>query len=440
MFEKQNLIDSWAILPDFLMRIKSRVLGSAFLKANLLVFIIVNMGNIFSYLFQFAMGHLLTSHDYGTMNALLSFACIISAPFAVIPIVMANFTANYASCNKIKHIAYITKRSFKFMAIFGFIVFIAGCLLMGKIGGYLKIAAAVPILIIIVQSATGLISPVFIGVLQGLKRFTFYSLSIASFASLRFFIGLLLVGVIGMKLNGALLAGLIAGLFPLFLSFIFLRDVIFIKTNPVPQNSSKIFKEMLIYAIPVFLTYIGVTFLTNMDMIMVKHYFTAAETGTYSAAVVIGRIAYFLPATIVAVLFPVVSAEHARGENTHKFLWVSLFLTFLISGSVAVVFYMFPGFIVKILFGAKYLPAQSLLKITVFSMMFLSLITVVANYSLAKRKWLFLVPLLIGVVLEPVIIYLFHLSLKRVALSVMILMAVVFAIIVFIEGIKVKRR
>jgi len=115
-----------------------------------------------------------------------------------------------------------------------------------------------------------------------------------------------------MKLNGALLAGLIAGLFPLFLSFIFLRDVIFIKTNPVPQNSSKIFKEMLIYAIPVFLTYIGVTFLTNMDMIMVKHYFTAAETGTYSAAVVIGRIAYFLPATIVAVLFPVVSAEHAR--------------------------------------------------------------------------------------------------------------------------------
>ncbi|MDL1969859.1 MAG: oligosaccharide flippase family protein [Candidatus Desulfofervidaceae bacterium] len=421
-----------------LSQVAKKFFGSSFLKANLVVFVITNIGNVLSYFFQFVMSRLLTPHDYGTMNALLSLAFIISAPFAVIPTVMANFVARYAVQDKIKHIAYITKRGFKLMGGVGITVFVIGTLLASPISDYLKIEGLVPIFIIIGQTAVGFLSPVLIGTLQGLRRFIPFSLSLSSFSSMRFFLGLLLVGALGLGLNGALLAGLLACAFPLLLGFVFLKDVFFLKINPVSSDVSSVFKEMLTYAIPVAFTWISITCLCNIDMVMVKHYFTAEEAGIYSVAVIMGRIAFYLSGAILFVLFPTVSAEHAAGKDSTRTLYMSLLFTCLVSGGIALVFSLFPDFSIKILFGQKYLPARNLLRIIVISMMFLSFINVLANYCLARKSYFFLIPMLLGVVLEPLVVHLAHVSLERVAFSVMILMITIFISVVFSERLNRK--
>ena len=190
---------------------------------------------------------------------------------------------------------------------------------------------------------------------------------------------------------------------------------------------------MLIYAVPVTFTFISITCFCNIDVVMVKHYFSATETGVYSVAVVMGRIAFYLSGAILFVLFPTVSAEHAAGKDSTKTLYMSLLLTFLVCGGIAVVFSLFPEFTIKLLFGGKYLAAKNLLRIIVISMMFLSFINVFANYCLARKSYFFLIPLLLGVGAEPVVVHLVHQTLERVAFSVMLLMAAVFVCIIITE-------
>jgi len=426
-------------MSSFYKTIKNTLCSSSFLRANFLVFFIVNLGNVFNYLFQLVMGKLLSPHDYGTMNALFSLAVIAFAPFTVIPPVVANFTASYSAKNDFSRVTCLTKYSFYSGLGLGIAMFFLGLLFTSHIENYLKIKKSLYVWISIAQVATGIFSLVLIGALQGLRRFLSYSISLSSFPLSKFLLGILLVGVFNLGLIGALMSPLIANIFPLVLSLFFLKEILFSKEVCDFKEMKKIFKQMLIYSFPVAIAYIGLALLSSTDMLMVKHYFSAKETGMYSAAVVIGKIAYFLPYTVITVLFPVVSAEHAKGQNTLKFLLISLGLIFLISGSIVFTFWTFPKFTIGILIGEKYIPAYSILKIVGFSMMFLAFITAVVNYSLAKRNWRFLYPLVIGVLVEPLIIFFNHKTLEAVALSVLGVSLLLFLTMLFMGYFQIGR-
>ena len=60
--------------------------------------------------------------------------------------------------------------------------------------------------------------------------------------------------------------------------------------------------------------------LTNIDLILVKHFFTPIEAGYYSIAQMVGKIILILPIPIVTVMFPKLSSLDGREEkNTLDF-------------------------------------------------------------------------------------------------------------------------
>ena len=67
-----------------------------FLKQNIVILVLLNSGNLFNYLFQLVVGRCMSPADFGGFNALNSTMVIFSAPLAIVPLVMARFTARFA--------------------------------------------------------------------------------------------------------------------------------------------------------------------------------------------------------------------------------------------------------------------------------------------------------------------------------------------------------
>ena len=70
------------------------------------------------------------------------------------------------------------------------------------------------------------------------------------------------------------------------------------------------------YLWPVAVGLVGIALLTNVDILIVKARFSGDDAGAYAAASAFARVGFFLPATILTVLFPRTAARQARGEET----------------------------------------------------------------------------------------------------------------------------
>src|SRR5207253_1218576 len=63
-------------------------------------------------------------------------------------------------------------------------------------------------------------------------------------------------------------------------------------------------RPFLGYLGPVVVGLVGIALLTHVDILVVKARFSAHDAGAYAAASAFARVGFFLPATILAVLFP----------------------------------------------------------------------------------------------------------------------------------------
>src|SRR5207245_6755686 len=95
-------------------------------------------------------------------------------------------------------------------------------------------------------------------------------------------------------------------------------------------------RPFLRYLAPVGVGLVAIALLTHIDILVVKARFSAHDAGAYAAASAFARVAFFLPATILAVLFPRTAARQARGEETEDILGRSLIATALFCTALAI--------------------------------------------------------------------------------------------------------
>jgi len=158
--------------------------------------------------------------------------------------------------------------------------------------------------------------------------------------------------------------------------------------------------------------------LTNMDLILVKHFFTDQDAGYYSIAQMVGKIILFLPHPVVMVMFPKVTIMDAQKKETFPVLIRSL----IMAGSLCVIgvilCHLFPALIIQILTGAAYPECIPLVKLFSLNMSFLSLTFVLLYYHLAKQKSGFLYSLVFLTLIQIGFIGLLHQTLPQVLLIV----------------------
>jgi O-antigen/teichoic acid export membrane protein len=394
-----------------------------FLRNNMLILVLLNSSNIFNYLFQLVAGRGLSTIDYGSFNAVNSMAVILSAPVAVLPLVFSRYTVQLAESG-LEQVKRLLVDGLRAMVCIAGALFLIGLIALPWLRDFLHLDAKTPIAIMLVQLSLSLVLPVFLGVIQGLHRFTAFGLCGSSIALGRFLSGLLFVLALGFGINGALLSGAIGTLIAMGIGLWAVRDIIKLPGAPLPHG---LFSEMGKYSLPVFLSTTMVMALGNLDIVLVKHYCSPEEAGLYAIAAILGRIALFLPGVLIVVLFPEASKAQATGKEDARILWISLGMTAFLGGCVALVCTFWPEQIIVLLFGAKYQAGAELLTIISQAMAMLAVANVIFIYCLARSEFKFLWPLAMGVGMMLLLIFNFHDSALTIAKMVLYSIAAILA-------------
>jgi O-antigen/teichoic acid export membrane protein len=149
-------------------------------------------------------------------------------------------------------------------------------------------------------------------------------------------------------------------------------------------------------------------------VLLVKHYFDAAQAGLYSAASLGGKIVMYFVGFIPIVLLPQATDRHVRGEKTRQTLFVALglFAVIAVGGILGMKFF---GLVVlHALVGHAFDAANHLLVGYTVAMLLLALIGLLGSYGLATHRLAFTVPLLAGTLGTLLSLIAFHATLGQV--------------------------
>jgi hypothetical protein len=155
------------------------------------------------------------------------------------------------------------------------------------------------------------------------------------------------------------------------------------KSRPAAGLDAPERRKVLALAGPVIAALIGQVLINNSDIIIVKHFFAAEPAGHYAALSLIGRIVFFATASVVAMMFPIVAQKQQRGEPHRHLLWTALGLVAAVSAFVFAATLLIPELMVRMLFGAAYLPIAPLLWLYALATGLYALANVVVNYRLS---------------------------------------------------------
>ena len=154
-----------------------------FLNDNILIFFLINLGNLFNYLFQIVIGRSLTPDDYGMFNSLNSLVAICSTPVAIFPMVYAKFTVIFQ--DQLDSIKGLLSETYRILIPLSAGVILVGALAIPWLMRFLHVESYVPIAIMLVLLALSFLFPVLFGVIQGLQRFFPFGIASCSLSFIR---------------------------------------------------------------------------------------------------------------------------------------------------------------------------------------------------------------------------------------------------------------
>jgi O-antigen/teichoic acid export membrane protein len=386
----------------------------------ILVFFGTSLVNLLNLLYQLLIAHRLSSANFAAFNSLLSIFMLISAPLLTFQAAIAKYCSEFNAQNQADKIKFLVSKFLKNNLFFAvgtfFIFFICSSYLTGK----LKVDSVYSGHILAALFALYWIMPVSQGAIQGLELFKwFVSIAVITgvlklfFAYLFILFGFDVAGALGALLLSVLI-GLIISLFPLrkFIRFKASRDVI----DTVSQENAVNFKEIIYYMLPLATSVFCFMGLVNLDMILVRIFFMPQDSGTYSLGQMVGKIFLFLPWPISIVMFPRTSGLSVKNQDASSILKRSLFYATGLCVLGALIYNLFPSFILKALTGKVDAGSIILGRLFSVSMSLFSLSNILILYFLSIKELRFIKYLVLFTLLEFFSIILFHKSLVQVQL------------------------
>lgn len=401
----------------------------AFLKNIIVVFSGNFIGNFLNLLFQLLIAHKLSPSDFAAFNSLLSIFMLIFMPLSSLQFVVAKYCAEYKALAQGSKLSFLITDFIRKSVILAVSFFIIFWFASGHILNALKINSPASGYLLAAVIALACLTPVFLGAIQGLEFFGRLSLTLVVTGIFKLVIAVVFI-VLGCRIAGALGALFISNAVNIFLFYFFLRH--FISFKAAKENIN--YQEVLGYALPVTLSSFCFIALVNMDMILVKYFFTPQEAGVYALSQMAGKIFLFLPSAISIVMFPRVSGLNASNSDTTHTLKRSLFYAAALCVIACFVYNLFPSFILRILTGKAFAESVALGRFFSLSMSLFSLLFVLTTYFLSIKNLRFIKYLVLSVVFQFLGIILFHKSLFQVQAVLCINAGFIFIILLFLPA------
>jgi O-antigen/teichoic acid export membrane protein len=382
-------------------------------------------GSIFNYLLQFALARFLSVSDYGTFNAFLALINILSAPAAVLTTSLIKVTAELKAQERFDRLTQLFWRMVGVSLLLGFTISLVFIIGQGYFSASLNVADTRLFITYAFWVSTVFLLLTPLSYLQGLTRFKAFAFVSAFHGFLRFLIPVVLVA-------------LGYGLFGVFTGIAFSSILLFVTAYLLLKKNFRIYqkeslgpfyKRMLAFSVPVLLTNLGMMLLNNLDIILVKSYFSQEMAGYYAGVVTIGKVLLFGAGTVVVIMFPQISEAFAKGTSYWPKFKSFLQLQVLILAAGLLVFTLIPGLITRVMFGEKFLPAVPYVPLFSVFMGLYVLINFFVMFNLAigrTKVFMLQVPTIIA---QYLLIVLFHQNFYQV---IWVNIFVSFALLVFL--------
>jgi len=386
------------------------------------MFLAVTILNILNLLYQLYMARNLSPTNYGVLNSLFSVLMIVSIPSGTLQTVVTKFISTFYINNHYERINLLLFSFVKKALVFGLFIFFILFLWSRTISSFLQITSPLLIVILGVITFFSIILPLAQGGLQGLQKFGYLGLAMITNGCLKLLLGIIFVST-GFGVIGAMSALAISTFIALLISFIILASVLpkpLVSTSDSSQNNQNNFapemnfSDIYNYFYATVSVYLCYTILTNIDVLLVKHFFSPLEAGYYSIGQMAGKIILFLPVAITLVMFPKTSELHAQAKATSHLLKKCLLYVAALCGIAVLICFLFPNLVIRLLSGKELLECTPLVRIFSVTMFFFALVYTLLFYHLSIHRLGFIYPLVSLTVLEVLMITMFHQSLSQV--------------------------
>lgn len=343
--------------------------------------------NVINYVYHVIMGRVLGPVSYGTLLSLYSILYLVS----IIPMSTSVSIVKFISAAKNKKelvniYSGVNRLILKIAIVSSILMVIAS----PAIANFLKIKELFAVIMMAPILFLSLVTLVNQASSQGLLKFSGVVGPNVVSAVGKFVLGLLFV-FIGWGVMGAVGGVALGAAFAYLVSLSVINKII-------PKIKARDFdlSPFIKFALPALFQALAFTSFFTVDVLLAKHYLTPFDAGIYSAISTLGKIIYFAATPIASVMFPIVSGRHAKGEKYHQVFYAAFLATVVLSLGVTGIYWLFPKIAIGILFGAKYLSAQSEL---VWMSLFISFLTIsflLVNFLLSIGK--------VKIVIFPVIV------------------------------------
>lgn len=333
-----------------------KITSHALARDSMIVFIGSMSANVGSYIYHLLMGRLLGPNGYGELSSLLSIFYIFTVPLNVGALVLVKFISGFKAKGEVGQTKSLFLEVTKAAIVLCTVTLPFMVLASPVVSTYLHIQSSVLFVLIYLIFVFSLLAVIMSSVLQGYQKFLWVSVFGAGAIIVKL---LLSIPAVKFNVTGVLVATLVSGIIIYLLYFLPLRFLF--KVPSLPMKLTK--REAFRFAVPTLLITLGMTSIYSTDMILVRHYFQAIDAGIYASIAVLGKIIFYASVALSTVFYPVLSERTAKGEKTSNLVSIGLLSVTIISSGITLLYFLFPDFIITMLFGSSYVAGAPLLGI-----------------------------------------------------------------------------
>ena len=404
-----------------------RFLADPYFRKSAIYFIGSMSVAFLNYLFHPLLAKRLSLADFGDVQALLSLATEMTAFLGAFTFAAVHASVNCeepGECSAIIH--FLQKMAFAFLVI----AFVSCIVFAPLLATSLHFLNAAPFVALAALLVTTTYYSIRTGFLQGQGRFVAVSLGNLIVAAGRIAFALIFV-VVGWHAFGAMIGIVCAQAFAFAYVFWQTRRHLGVTSQETRTKLSvERMKSELGYVALVGFTMAYITVLYTVDVLIVKHYFSADLAGMYSGMATIAKIIFFACGPLITVL---VSSIKRNGERQmrRRAYFKAVSLVGVIGGGLVFVFTLLPNFIIAHMIGARYLPYAHLLPWLSLAFFGASLTNISTSFGLALRRARLLILAAFGTFTLIVLTVLHHANLDAIVQN-MLFVAVGSALVQFL--------
>ena len=378
----------------------------------LLMSVLTLMASVVNYASNLLFSRLLEPASYGDLTALLALAVVIAVPTGAAQTVVAERVARYRADGADERARYLIRHALAHLAMIAAIVSALYSLSIPLLTKVLDLQAPGPAIALVPVIGLSFIVPVILGALQGMDRFLAFGVMSLAIATSRIAFGVPWVEAGGG--SGGAIAGQGIGMLAVALVAIWMLRGHYAGRG-AGAASSGLRRVPDIRAVMAGAAFVGFALLSNLDVLLAKLFLSADEVGIYAALATVGKVVIFLPAAVAVVLVPNAARSRPGSLESIRVLRVAAALVLFTTAIFAVPAAVAPEFVVRSMFGARYLAAADGVLPIVCAGAGLALLYLLVVYSVTvqDRRWAWL--LVFGVTFQIAAVSLFHDSPRQIA-------------------------